>query len=239
VRGLEEELSAPSEPASATSIARRVLGRFNLWTGSAGTLGDAGEEADLLRFRRELKSPSAGECVTDLRFLDGSGPASMSRAFSRAFQAIISSTDSGSGGSGFGRETVVLSMLSRKGTASLSWSAPPWASAMSRRRSHAARSATLLIPRRLRGAGISSARKGKSRSRLVRSKTVSHMRAQSEERAIALFLRLRSWPLVRRVCEGTGKKFIWFMDSSTARFMAHSSQNQCPVGISANPMQYM
>jgi hypothetical protein len=122
------ELAAPARDDSpawfccakaASSCGRLVRGRFNLRWGSAGS-GD-------------------GDMVGSLRFRAALGLFSISRALSKAFQARISSRDSGSGVGTLGtrgRDGREGSM-SNKGAASRNRLPPPCRSATSKRRCHA------------------------------------------------------------------------------------------------------
>lgn len=135
---------------AASSCGRLVRGRFNFRSGSVGS-GD-GERVGSLRFRAAL------------------GLFSISRALSNAFQARISSKDSGSGvGSrgARGRDGRAGSISNREAV-SRNRLPPPCRSATSKRSCHARNSRWLASSRRrccmIRSADRSSS-KGKSRSR--------------------------------------------------------------------------
>ena len=110
-RGRAREEEDSPESSAAVMGARRVCGRFSLRSGSA-LMGSMGEEVTERRFRLREGVPrlSLGELVADLRFgrRGGAGSSLISRAFSMAFHANISSVDSGSGRSGRGREAEVM-----------------------------------------------------------------------------------------------------------------------------------
>jgi hypothetical protein len=136
---------------AAKSWALLVRGRFNFRAGSVGS----GE----------------GDKVGSFRFLAALGSFSISRARSKAFHALISSRDSGSGVGTLGtrgRDGRGTSMSS-KAAVSLNRLLPPCLSAISNRRCQARNSLWLASSRRCCCRARSTARsssKGKSRSRL-------------------------------------------------------------------------
>ena len=131
---------------------------------------------------------STGEVVADFRLRLGVGSSSISLAFSKAFQARISSRDSGSGFTGRSR---LWALRSSSAAVSLNLLAPPCLSATCSLRSHSKNSRRCEVARvalsSSREAPLSSSN-GKSRSRLRLSHTDCHTRAQLEEVAWARFL---------------------------------------------------
>ena len=160
------------EEVSAASRLRRVRGRLRGRSGMAVGSLDEG---------------STGDVVADFRFRFGVGSDSISFAFSNAFQARISSRDSGSGRAGCSR---LGPPKSSSEAVSRNRLAPPCLSATCNLRSHSRNSRRWEEARVALSSSFAappSSSKGKSRSRLRLSHTDCHTRAQLDDDAWARF----------------------------------------------------